>query len=91
MINERQRKKEDNDDKRFTRTVIHKFFVGISKKKSRERRDIYVYVFIMSNTEEEEKKRKKEEFTHITHTREEEEENVSQALVSFNSLICLIK
>jgi hypothetical protein len=77
MINERQRKKKDNDDKRFTRTVIHKFFVGDFEKKKenreRERRDIYVYVFIMSNTEERERKKEKKKvrriYTHYTYTR----------------------
>jgi hypothetical protein len=83
IINERQRRKKRK--KTMTINVYKDGHSQILFRDKKTKRDLCVCVY-----NEQHKKKKKEEFTHVTHTREERK-NVSQALVSFNSLICLIK
>lgn len=74
----KKRKKEDNDDKRYKDGHSQILSWGLKKKGN-----LCVCVY------NEQKKRKRRKFTHITHT--QEKIMCLQALVSFNSLICLIK
>lgn len=82
-----EKEEEEEEGRSFTeKNEKILVFFRVKQTKKRKNREIYVYVFSKMS------KRGKEkvyEFTHMTHTQRQCE--LGQPLVSFNSLICLIK